>query len=956
MKKNITAGILFVLILTSMVSYLLFTASPDRFKSLKIKTSGAKESMDLWTYKRSYPFNDIPADAYYKAFEYSKNYLNKEASLTSWTPIGPHNIGGRTLAVEFNPLNPATIYAGSAGGGLWRSYTGGVGAAAWQYIETGYPVLGVNTIAIPPNDSNTIYIGTGEVYGYQQSIGGIVIRTTRGSYGLGVLKSTNSGQTWTKSLDWSYNQQRGVEAIAVDPVNTSVVWAATSEGTYKSTNGGTTWNLMHNVIMATDVKINHLNTNVVYVACGNLGSAGNGIYRTTDGGTNWQKLTSGLPAAYGGKANLNIFKSNPQVVYASIGNGSETGSGTWLCKTTNGGDNWTIVSTTDYATYQGWYSHFVGVHPLDQNFLICGGIDVWKSTNGGTTLTKKTDWSAWYFGTPPPGGPEGPPNYVHADLHSVTFHPTNPNIIYFGTDGGVFRTTDGGENYAGCNGGYQSTQFYSGFSSSPANSHLAIGGLQDNATAIYKGGVAWTRVIGGDGCQTAMHPADTNIMYGTYQYLALQRSSNYGNGWSYVAPSTSGVTAFAAPVILAPSAPAVLYAGSEKIHKSTSSGSNWTNGNGNVVLDGNPIIALAVSKYSPDTVYAATAPIVSRARIFVSFNGGTSFTNITGSLPDRYPEDIVVDPSNAKTVYVAFSGFGSSHLFKSTNAGTDWTDIGISLPDVPASAVIVDPLNSNNLFFGNDLGVYFSVNGGQTWQQFFTGMPMASMVSDLSISLSDRKLRAVTHGNGVYEAYIDQIVPVELVSFTAVKNGSDVILNWATASELNNRGFEIERSFEPVNWNIIGFVNGNGTTNNNQSYTFTDHLAGINYTGKFYYRLKQLDHDGSFKYSQEISVEGGIGPDNISLYQNYPNPFNPVTRISFYLPNDADVTLKIFNGNGEQVAVLVSERLIAGMHTYDLDAASYNLSSGVYYYSIQDVPNGGQTSGSIQTRKMVLLK
>ena len=427
----------FIILFSIIISY-YFISNQNRFDNSKYsstieeeKTSGALEALNFWTRSRAYPNDDIPPASFYNAFNYSKTYLRSEAKAFSYNfeQLGPHNIGGRTLDVQFNPLNPNTIFAGAASGGLWRSYTGGVGVSVWQQIPTGFPVLGVSSIAIVPNDTNTIYIGTGEVYNYQNSHGGLTVRVTRGSYGMGILKTTDFGLTWTKCLDWSYNTERAIQKVRIDPNNYNIIWAATTEGTFKSTDAGQTWNQVHNILMATDIAINPTNGIIVYEACGNLNSSGNGIYRTTNGGTTWTELTNGLPTNYGGKALLQIYQADPQIIFASIGNGSETGAGTWLCKSTNGGDNWTIINTTDYATYQGWYSHWVGINPTNQNQLLTGGIDVYKSTNGGTTLTQKTYWYLWYFGVPPPGGPEGPPDYVHADQHSITYHPTNPNIF-----------------------------------------------------------------------------------------------------------------------------------------------------------------------------------------------------------------------------------------------------------------------------------------------------------------------------------------------------------------------------------------------------------------------------------------------------------------------------------------------------------------------------------------------
>lgn len=780
------------------------------------------------------------------------------------------------------------------------------------------------------------------MYNYHNSHGGLTIRETRGSYGMGILKTTDYGVTWTKSLDWSYNSERGIEKVRIDPNNFNIIWAATTEGTFKSTDAGQIWTQVHNVLMVTDIVINPNNSNIVYEACGNLGSTGNGIYRTTDAGNSWTKLTSGLPSNYGGKALLEIYQSNPQIIFASIGNGSSTGAGTWLCKSTNGGDNWTIVNTTDYSTYQGWYSHWVGVNQTDQNQLLVGGIDIYKSSNGSSTLNQKSYWYLWYFGVTPPGGPEGPPDYVHADQHSITYYPDNPNIIYFGTDGGVFRTTDGGETFAGCNGGYQSTQFYSQFSSSYTSADISIGGLQDNATAIYLGTDAWKRVIGGDGCATGINPNNENNMFGTYTNLTLYRSSDLGDNWVDISPPNSYSAGFYAPFLVSPTNPDILFAGSEFVSKSTYQGSSWTILNGGQPIDGNPLLAMTMSNYSLDTIYATTTPVSSRGNVFVTFNGGTNWTNVTGSLPDRYLTDIATQHDNASIVYLIVAGFGSSHLFKSTNAGQTWTDIGSTLPDAPGFSVVVDPLNSNNVFYGNDITVYASTDAGNTWFEYSNGLPEAVFAYDLNIVNTNHKLRVATHGNGDYEADIDLTVPVELISFSANVNKGKVILNWETATETNNRGFEIERSVDNNNFVTSGFIEGNGTSAENHIYSFSDNALN----GNIYYRLKQIDFNGKFEYSKTIEINSTLAT-NFVLSQNYPNPFNPSTIIEYQIPYSSFVTIKVYDILGKEVATLVNKNQKAG--NYSVVFNGKNLSSGFYIYKLQ-------SGNSSEIKKMDLIK
>jgi photosystem II stability/assembly factor-like uncharacterized protein len=751
MKKRFFTP-LFMLFSYALLGSILYFASPPAEQ--KIKMSGAMKSMDMWTHQRSYPGNIVPDNKFYEAFEYSRNNLSGQLdnSGDSWTPLGPHNFGGRTTALEFNPLNANTIYAGSASGGLWRSYTGGVGVNAWQHINTGFTVLGVGAIAVHPTDSNTIYIGTGEVYGYGTSIGGFTIRTTRGSYGIGILKTTNGGLNWSKTLDWSYNSMRGVQVVRINPLNPNTVWAGTTEGTYRTYNGGASWEQVDTTIMVTDLVINPNDTGNVLIACGNLGTPGTGFYKTTNSGGSWIKITTGLPATYGGKAIFSVYKQSPNVVFASIGNGYLTGAGTWLVRSTDFGSTWTTRSTLDYSTYQGWFAHFALVHPSDSSRVLTAGVDVFKSTNGGFGLTQKSFWYLWDLGRTPIGGPEGPPDYSHADHHCAISHPTDPDIVYMGNDGGIFRTTDFGESFSGLNGGYQTQQFYNGFSSAHTDSMLSFGGLQDNASAIWDGQLAWIRTLGGDGNWTAINNRNADTMYGTSQYLNIYRSTDGGNDFNNIAPPTAGNGGFVSPFMLAHNNPQIIYSANGIIYKSTNAGNTWFSPNGGINIDpGNLSLGMAVSPVNDNVAYITTTPIATNAKVFRTTNGGANWVNVTGTLPNRYMVDIAADPWIESFVYVTLSGFGSNHVYMSQDYGATWIDIDNNLPDVPTSAIVVDPLDNEHIYLGNDIGVYVTTNGGTNWQEFKTGMPDAAIVMDLSISPLNRKLRAATHGNGVFE-------------------------------------------------------------------------------------------------------------------------------------------------------------------------------------------------------------
>lgn len=415
-----------------------------------------------------------------------------------------------------------------------------------------------------------------------------------------------------------------------------------------------------------------------------------------------------------------------------------------------------MVSSEDVAKYQGWYSHDVAIRPDSPNEILCAGIESWRSFNSGQTLLKKSDWSAWDFSATPIGGPEGPPDYMHADIHGIYYHPTFFDSVYFVTDGGLFVSDDGGETFSGANGRLHCTQFYADFSCSPADSLFAIGGLQDNATPVYEGNLSWRRVIGGDGLSTAIHPANDSIVYASYQYLNINKSTDRAQTFNFVANYPGGsVFCFSGPYVLCPSNTNIMYASSEVVFKSVDGGDTWQNTNNGMALDGNPVLKLAVSPFNEDVVYAATVPYFSNQYgLYQTVDGGSTWNDITGTLPNRYILDIEVDPVNDSIVYLALGGFGTNHLYKSEDMGATWMAAGAGLDDAPANTLFIDPLNNQVVYAGNDLGIFVSLDGGVSFQDFNDGLTDANLVFDISYSPSNRMLRLATHGKGAWERYM----------------------------------------------------------------------------------------------------------------------------------------------------------------------------------------------------------
>lgn len=805
--------------------------------------SGTGKALNHWYESRVYPGGNLRSNTFLNEFSRVRATTMKSSVQFpgQWEALGPKNFGGRTLCLAFNPQNPETIYAGTASGGLWRSYSEGLGAEAWHEVATGFPVIGVGAVAINPVDSNEIYIGTGEVYNYQNTGTGFAVRTTRGTYGIGILKSVDGGQTWSSSLTWQLDDLTGVQGIAINPQNPSTVIAATSEGLYRSFDSGNSWSNVLTNPMCVQISYMPGDTSVLLASVGNSGTSGTGIYRSSDGGTTWSNSSAGMPSGLTGKIHFDIAYASPNIVIASV---ADQLAGKGLYRSVDSGNNWTQVNNEDFQKYQGWYSHDVAVDPFGPSNVICAGIDVWKSTDGGTTLTQRSLWYNWDFNAVTPGGSEGPPDYVHADVHAIEYYPQVPGVIYFATDGGVFRSLDNGDTFEGVNGGLQNQQFYANFSNSATDSVFGLGGMQDNATAVYEGNAGWRRVIGGDGLSTAINPLNDQIVFGSSQYLNLRKSTNKAQTFSSAAvPGSSGNTCFAGPYEMSKSDPDILYAGRTQVFRSTDSGNNWNVTNSGNALDGNPVLSLDISSYDPDKVYAATAPVNTPATgLFKTTNGGSSWIDISGTLPDRYIMDVVASPSFDDSVFVVVSGFGTPHLYLSTDGGATWQPHGTGLPDVPSNTLFIDPLNTNVMYFGNDIGVYASIDAGLTWVPFDDGLTDATFVMHISHSPSNRKLRIATHGNGVWQR---DMLPVTITgiedlvagrSLTVYPNPSTGIVK--VSLPLSAKGGVLELySVAGKRREIIDVSGGEQTLDLSHlpsgSYILKMEAGGVNYHGRF---------------------------------------------------------------------------------------------------------------------------
>ena len=893
--------------------------------------------------------------------------LGKVTSSDLWTNIGPKaidmsssfipywgNVSGRIRGLDVHPTDPNIVYVGAAAGGIWKTTNGGT---TWIDKSDGLSRLTFGAIAIDPNNTNIIYAGTGESRWLFNNV------TYEGN---GLYKSTDGGDSWVQITN-GFGIETQFSDIEVNPNNSNVLLAAlgsgnwnrpspTNEGIWRSTDAGITWVRTLNVEDGFDVDFHPSNGSFAYASCGNQVSA-SGFYRSTDGGVTWIQSNTGLPSASTiARMQFDISKSSPSTIYGIVYTYTTLVSGysTSAFKSTDGGVNWfqisagVLISGTydgSSANDQGSYDLCLSVHPTNPNIACFGNVELSRTTNGSTIsfVRNPTGYlsgtSAWDC-------------YAHVDIHKIMFAPSNGNIAYIGCDGGVYKSTNAGATWSSVNNNINTIQFYR-VASHPTNSSILFGGAQDNGnfSTSNKGATNWVFETSGDGMECFVDYNDPNYVFMSTQFGSLYRSTDAGVTWSNIL--SGGTNAWLVPYWQHPTDFNKIYAGvSRKIYRSTNRGSTWSAFSANLTTG--RITSIAQSPVSPSKMMAVSSYYTTTPDIDISSDEGANWTDITTNLTSAgfsgiSIQRVIAHPTDANTFFITRASYSAGQVIRTTNFGTTWTDISGNLPAVPVNDLFVDPANTNHLYAGNDFGVYWSNNGGVTWTKLSNGMPFVPVL-DFSFFNSGgiRFLRAATHGRGVYELSIDSPLPVELASFTASVKGSGILLNWITESEVDNFGFEIERSIDRAEFKKIGFVPGSGNSNSPKEYSFNDLLVN----GFLAYRLKQIDNNGSYSYSKIVNVEA-LNVSDYTVYQNYPNPFNPITSLKFKLPLESDVKLNVTNSLGEIIESLADNQFKPGIHEIVWNAEKF--ASGIYFANFLITSKDG-ISPINKTIKMILNK
>lgn len=827
---------------------------------------GGRRRQDWFYYQRAYPAKTIPIDAPFRMrqqLEQDENWRRNFRSffglaaepeqVAVWAALGPapitqgqtfSNVGspvsGRVTAIVLDPgyngTTNQTVYVGAAQGGLWRSTDNGVN---WTPLMDNQTSLAVGAVAIDPANPNVIYVGTGEGN-----------RSGDTYYGQGLMKTTDGGATWTQITGPISTSAPNIPSfincsfltIEIDPSNTQTLYAATNvgligsaaggvgvvpignRGIWKSTDGGINWRNLNpgNFDVdrsGTDVLIDPRRPQRVFAAILNIG-----IFRSDQGGEpgTWTQLSGGLPSA-GNPSNpaFNrvelaagppVLPSSESTLYAAFAASNDDLMGIW--RSTDGGNSWTMV-TTPQTMGQANYNLELTIDPTNGNIVYYGTQanstnsrgTLFRSLNGGQTWSDMTTIQS--------NDSDG----LHADTHAIAVSAANPNILFTGSDGGIWRTdgaTAGSVKWISLNPNLNITQFQS-IALHPTNPNFVIGGTQDNGTNLFTGQLSWTNIRGGDGGFALIDQSNPQILYHTFfnqnnsggnrPQIGPEISFNGGNTWSRRGCFGCGTVqggfnpsdrvSFYAPMALhtgfTGQSGNVVYFGTHRLYRSADQGLTWvglgasSDGFGADLTKGSDeLTAIAAHPNranNEEVVWTGAADGSVQITTNAGAGSGATFTNLTKvPLPNRYVTDIALDPNNSQRAVITFSGFNTNtpgtpgHVFLTTNRGQNWFDISGNLPDVPVNSAAINPTNFNTIYIGTDLGVFQTTNGGGSWERLGNGMPRVAVFM-VRYQAATNTLFAATHGRGVYRLTTSRsLATVSAASFNAAAIASEAIV------------------------------------------------------------------------------------------------------------------------------------------------------------------------------------
>lgn len=698
------------------------------------------------------------------------------ADNSNWQPVGPFahtNTGswssgqGRVNSIIVDPNSPTTFYAGAPAGGIWKSTDGG---NTWTVLTDNLPQIGVSGIAVDYNNSNIIYIATGD-------------DDANDSYSVGVFKSTDGGLSFNPTGLNPNNSPSSMNDIYIHPTNSNILWVATNSGVFKTTDAGVTWlnKLPGNI---KDIKIKPADPNIVYAVSSST------FYKSSNGGeTFFPVVAQGLPSS-SSRLVIDVTPANSNVVYVFSATSSNEFQG--IYKSTDSGETFseqaTPVTVGDvFESPQSWYDMAFAVSDTNENEIYTGVLNVWKSTNGGTSMAKINNWSS-----------PSSASYTHADIHLLRFY---EGQLFAGTDGGFYKSNDGGSNFTDLTEGMQIGQFYK-IAVSKQSSTKMVGGLQDNGGYAYNNNI-WQNYYGADGMDTAIDPNNPNLYYGFIQNGGALYISN--DGGASLSGSIGSPESGNWVTPLAANKDGEIYAGYSSLYKLCGGWQAVSTSFGDL------IDVLEIDDLNPDNIFVAINDVLYKSiDKGITFNSVQSFTTNISS--------IEINNSNSNIIYVTTSGTSSGRVMKSVDGGLNFTDITGSLPSVTKNVIKHQDYHSQNpLYLGSSLGVYRYNDSLGDWEAYDNGLPNVS-VRDLEINYVDNNITAATYGRGIWQSNLELETVADEIALLSLQ-GSDANITCGDLSslqaEVKNFGTNTVNSIQ-VDYDIDG---------NNNSFTWTGSLA-----------------------------------------------------------------------------------------------------------------------------------
>ncbi len=728
----------------------------EYIENVHLSRRGPVKPFERWAHRmseRSYPSGVLEnAPNYYKEIKklQGKSKSLKSSTYPSWTSLGPNVVpfgggNGRLNFITFHPDTLTTIYVGAPAGGLWKSKDNGV---TFEIVNDTLPVIGCSDLLIDPVSPNVMYLATGD-------------RDGNDTYSIGVLKSLDGGISWdTTGLDWKVSDLKTIARLAINPLNHNMIIAATSDGLYKSTDAGETWS-RRRAGNFKDVHFRPGDSSILYIS-------GSELFVSNDAG---ETFGSSNVNGFIGRIEMAVTVDDPNYVYALAASGADNGLHS-IWRSTNSGLSFTKVydrydsGNKNLLTWdqngnggggQGWYDLALAVSPFNKNRVIVGGINVWESTNGGSSWNIIAHWTG------------SGAFQIHADQHDLIFKP-GTDELYAANDGGIYHTDNFGMQWTDLTATLQITQSYR-LGISQNTSGLVLAGNQDNGTIRRDATGAFVQINGGDGFECIVDHTTDQILYSSIYYGQVSRSTNGGTFISIAGSGVNGINesgAWETPYVMDPYQNNVLFIGMNSVWRTNNSGQNWLKRNNTTLPSNGKINQLQIAPWDLDMLIATK-----NGTVYLTENSGQTFTNITNGLPNLFITNVQFSPEynfNDFTAYVTFSGYSNNlKVFKTTNSGQSWTNISDGLPNVPANCVLIDPTTPNDeqLYVGTDIGVFYKNSSMSAFEPYSIGLPN-TIIEEMELQMNDGKIVACTYGRGLWE------VPL-LSSLVGLEDGTNVL-------------------------------------------------------------------------------------------------------------------------------------------------------------------------------------